>query len=131
MKLIRGLRIFLIVVGILFSTKITSAQTNNNYIRIAKITVDSLKLESYKAALIEEIETSVRVEKGVLALNAVQDKNQPTHITILEIYADMDAYKSHIQTSHFKKYKTTVEGMVKSLVLTDVLPIAMPVKVKK
>jgi quinol monooxygenase YgiN len=120
--------IFLIVVEILFSTKITSAQTKNNYIRIAKITVDSAKLESYKTALKEEIETSVKVEAGVLALNAVYDKNQPMNVTIFEIYQDMDAYKLHIQTPHFKKYKNTVEGMVKSLVLTDVLPIAMPVK---
>jgi quinol monooxygenase YgiN len=131
MKLMKNLQVLLAVVAILFSTKITSAQTNNNYIRIATITVDSLKLESYKAALKEEIETSVKVEAGVLALNAVYEKNQPTHVTILEIYQDMDAYKSHIQTPHFKKYKSMVEGMVKSLVLTDVLPIAMPVKVKK
>jgi quinol monooxygenase YgiN len=127
----RNYQILMVVVGMLFLTTTITAQTSNNYIRIAKIMVDSAKLESYKIALKEEIETSVSVESGVLALNAVYEKNQPTHVTILEIYQDMDAYKSHIQTPHFKKYKSTVEGMVKSLVLTDVLPIAMPVKGKK
>jgi quinol monooxygenase YgiN len=122
-----NLRILMMAIGMLCSIN-SFAQTSNQYIRIAKITVDSLKLESYKAALKEEIEASVKIEAGVLALNAVYDKNQPTHVTILEIYQDMDAYKSHIQTPHFKKYKATVEGMVKTLVLTDVLPIAMPVK---
>jgi quinol monooxygenase YgiN len=121
----RTLSLFLTIMAIFFFSEITFAQTKTNYIRIAKITVDSAKLESYKAALKEEIETSVRVEAGVVSLNAVYDKEHPTNITILEIYADIDAYKLHIQTPHFKKYKDAVNGMVKSLVLTDVMPIAM------
>jgi quinol monooxygenase YgiN len=121
----RTLSLFLTIMAIFFFSEITFAQTKTNYIRIAKITVDSAKLESYKAALKEEIDTSVRVEAGVVSLNAVYDKEHPTNITILEIYADIDAYKLHIQTPHFKKYKDAVNGMVKSLVLTDVMPIAM------
>ena len=116
--------IFLILITILTS-RTTSAQTKTNYIRIASIVVDSTKLEIYRAALKEEIETSVRVEAGVLSLNAVYDKERPSHVTVFEIYADMDGYKVHIQTPHFKKYKTEVDGMVKSLVLTDVMPIAL------
>lgn len=116
--------LFLILITV-FMSKTISAQTKTNYLRIAKIVVDSAKLESYKTALKEEIETSVRVEAGVFSLNAVYEKEHPTHVTIFEIYADMEGYKSHIQTPHFKKYKATVEGMVKSLVLTDVIPIAM------
>ena len=116
--------IFLILITILTS-RTTSAQTKINYIRIASIVVDSTQLEIYRAALKEEIETSVRVEAGVLSLNAVYDKERPSHVTVFEIYADMDGYKVHIQTPHFKKYKTEVDGMVKSLVLTDVMPIAL------
>jgi quinol monooxygenase YgiN len=64
--------------------------------------------------------TAVRVEPGVLTYYAVADKNDPSQITILEIYADTEVYKSHIETIHFKKYKETVMDMVKSLELTDV-----------
>jgi quinol monooxygenase YgiN len=64
--------------------------------------------------------TAVRVEPGVLTYYAVADKNDPSHITILEIYADTAAYKAHIETAHFKKYKATVQNMVKSLELEDV-----------
>jgi quinol monooxygenase YgiN len=64
--------------------------------------------------------TAVRVEPGVLTYYAVADKNAPSHITILEIYADSSAYKLHITTLHFKKYKETVQHMVKSLELIDV-----------
>ena len=64
--------------------------------------------------------TAVRVEPGVLTYYAVADKSDPANITILEIYADTAAYKSHIETPHFKKYNATVKDMVKWLELIDV-----------
>jgi quinol monooxygenase YgiN len=42
---------------------------------------------------------------------------------ILEIYADQEAYQSHIQTAHFKKYKEGTLKMVKSLKLIDTTPL--------
>ena len=98
--------------------------------RIAKIVVDSSQLENYKAALKEGIEAAVRLEPGVLSLNAVYERANPNHITVFEIYADMEAYQLHIQTPHFKKYKTTVNDMVKALELVDVVPIALATKPK-
>ena len=61
---------------------------------------------------------------------AVYEKSNQTHVTAFEIYADEDAYKLHIQTAHFKKYKSTVQDMVKSLELIDVEPIVMEAKPK-
>jgi quinol monooxygenase YgiN len=107
-----------------------SAQQDNHYMRIAKIVVDSNQLENYKTALKEGMEAAVNKESGVLMLYAVYEKNNPTHVTIFEIYANEDAYKSHIQTPHFKKYKSNVENMVKSLELIDVAPIALEAKAK-
>ena len=101
-------------------SNIVSAQQKHQVVRLAKIQVDPAQLESYKAALKESIETSVRLEPGVLTYYAVADKANPSHITILEIYADSAAYQSHIETAHFKKYKNTVKDMVKSLELVDV-----------
>jgi quinol monooxygenase YgiN len=105
-----------------------SAQTDQRYMRIARIVVDSAQLENYRAALREGIETAVRVEPGVLSLYAVYDKAAPTHVTVFEIYADEAAYHSHIETPHFKKYKNTTKDMVKSLELIDVTPIALAAK---
>ncbi len=99
-------------------------------VRLAKITVDSAQLENYKALLKEEIETSVRVEPGVLSLYALSEKDRPTHITILEIYADSAAYRSHLQTPHFIKYKTETKEMVKSLELVPVDPLVPGMKIK-
>jgi quinol monooxygenase YgiN len=106
------------------------AQQQNQIVRVAKLQIDSTQLENYKAALKEEIETSVRVEPGVLTLYAVSEKDNPTHITILEIYADTIAYKAHLQTPHFKKYKSTTKEMVKSLELVETVPIALETKPK-
>jgi len=108
----------------------TSVQNKNQMVRLAKLVIDSTQLENYNALLKEEIETSVRVEPGVLTLYAVAEKNDPTHITILEIYADTVAYKSHILTPHFIKYKNGTKDMVKALELVETVPLVPGMKIK-
>lgn len=115
----------IIVIVLLATITINVSAQNKQAIRVARLQVDSAKLEQYKAALKEEIETSVRVEPGMLTLYAVYEKNNPTHVTVFEIYADENAYKSHIQTPHFKKYKTETKEMVLSLDLAETVPIAL------
>lgn len=98
--------------------------------RLAKLVIDSSQLESYEALLKEEIEASVRLEAGVLTLYAVSEKDKPTHITILEIYADTSAYKLHLQTPHFIKYKNGTKDMVKSLQLVEATPLIPEMKIR-
>jgi quinol monooxygenase YgiN len=104
--------------------------TEGRYVRLAEINVDPAQLDSYKAAAKEEIEASVRVEPGVLALYAVAEKNDPAHIFVFEMYADADAYKAHLETPHFKKYKAATQEMVRSLKLTETVPMALSAKTK-
>lgn len=114
------LLILIIVAATLFSSEQANAQQDHRVIRIAKIQVDPAQLDSYNAALKEQMTTAVNAEPGVLTYYAVADKANPSHITILEIYADTAAYQSHIQAGHFKKYKAAVENLVKSLEIEDV-----------
>ena len=107
------------------------AQSNNLVVRMAKLVIDSAQLENYKTALREGIETAVRVEPGVLTLYAVYEKGKPTHVTVFEIYANADAYKSHLETPHFKKYKAATKDMIKSLELLDVVPIGLESKMNR
>jgi quinol monooxygenase YgiN len=109
-----------IVAATLFTVGGAFAQQKIQMVRLAKIQIDPAHLEQYNAALKEQMSTAVKLEPGVLTYYAVADKNNPAHITILEIYADTAAYQSHIQTPHFKKYKAAVQNMVKSLELVDV-----------
>src|SRR3954469_23979090 len=83
----------------------TVAQDNQPYVRIATIDVDSAQLDKYTAALKEHADAAVSKEPGVLTLYAVYDKVHPTNVTVFEIYASVAAYESHIQTTHFLKYK--------------------------
>jgi 4-carboxymuconolactone decarboxylase len=108
----------------------TSVQNKNQMVRLAKLVIDSAQLENYNALLKEEIEASVRLEPGVLTLYAVAEKINPAHITILEIYADTVAYKSHLLTPHFIKYKNGTKGMVKSLELVEADPLIPGMKIK-
>jgi quinol monooxygenase YgiN len=103
-------------------------QTHQPYVRVAEIEVDPAQIEPYKAAAKEQIEAAVRLEPGVLALYSVADKENPSHVWVFEMYADVDAYKSHLETAHFQKYKTITQDMVKSLKLRDTIPILLGVK---
>jgi quinol monooxygenase YgiN len=97
-------------------------------VRLAELEIDPAQLDSYKAFLREEIETSIRVEPGVLNLYAVAVKGQPAQIRIFEMYADTAAYEAHLQTPHFLKYKTGTQGMVKSLRLLETDPVLLGAK---
>lgn len=88
-------------------------------VRIAEIEIDARFVEEYAAALIEEADTSVRLEPGVIAIFPMQQGQEPTLIRILEIYADRAAYDSHLKSPHFLKYKATTLKMVKSLKLVE------------
>ena len=119
-----------VCIAMLFSVGGAFAQERRQMVRLAKLQIDPVRLESYKAILKEEIEASVRLEPGVLTLYAVSEKDHPTHFTILEIYADSAAYKAHLQTPHFLKYKTGTKDMVKSLELVETVPLVPGMKIK-
>lgn len=106
------------------------AQEDKQLVRLAKLVIDEVQLDQYNALLKEEIETSFRVEPGVLTLYAVAEKERLNHITILEIYASEAAYQKHIQTPHFLKYKNATKDMVKSLELIEVNPLIPEMKIK-
>lgn len=105
-------------------------ETKDNIVRLSKITVDPAQLDAYNAFLKEEIEASMRLEPGVLSLYATSEKEHPNKVTILEIYADQEAYKSHIQTPHFRKYKQGTLKMVQELELVDSNPLIPGLKIK-
>jgi quinol monooxygenase YgiN len=98
-------------------------------VRISEIEIDPNHLDEYNALLLEEAEASVRLEPGVISIFPMYQQQNPTEVRILEIYASVDAYRAHISTPHFQKFKTTTLHMVKSLKLIDmesIDPATMP-----
>jgi quinol monooxygenase YgiN len=101
------------------------AESKRPVVRLAELEIDPAQLASYLAALREEVETSIRVEPGVLTLYAVQVKNDPARVRLFEMYADSNAYDAHIASPHFRKYKTGTAAMVKSLTLIETVPVLL------
>ena len=88
-------------------------------VRISEIEILPAYLEEYNAILKEEAAASVKKEPGVIAIFPMSQKENPTQIRIIEMYASKAAYQSHLKTPHFQHYKTTTLKMVKSLKLVD------------
>jgi quinol monooxygenase YgiN len=98
---------------------VSTEATRGMLVRISEIQIHLEHLDEYNAILKEEAEASVRLEPGVISIFPMYQKGNPTEVRILEIYADREAYESHLKTPHFLKYKTTTLEMVKSLKLVD------------
>jgi quinol monooxygenase YgiN len=95
------------------------------YVRIAELEIDPAQLDAYKAAVKEEMEASVRVESGVLAIYAVAEKDSPSKLRFFEMYADEAAYNSHRESAHFKKYAAITKDMIRSRKLIETVPIQL------
>ena len=53
-----------------------------------------------------------RQEPGVLRFDVVQDRDDPTHVMLVEVYADEDAPAAHKRTSHYATWRDTVAPMM-------------------
>jgi quinol monooxygenase YgiN len=109
-----------------------TGETQGPVVRIAELEIDPTQLESYQAVVKEEMETSVRVEPGVLAIYCVAEKDNRNRLRFFEIYADENAYRAHadLESSHFKKYVTTTQPMIRSRKLIETVPIQLSAKPK-
>ncbi|UZJ64436.1 antibiotic biosynthesis monooxygenase [Sphingobacterium sp. KU25419] len=92
-------------------------------VRISEIAIHPEYLEAYQAILKEEAAASVALEPGVIAIFPMYQQEDPTQVRIVEIYADKEAYQSHLKTPHFEHYKTSTLPMVKVLKLMDMTHI--------
>lgn len=97
--------------------------TADGIVRLSKIEVYPQYLDEYMQYAVEVGEISLRTEPGVLTMYAVQDKEDLTLVTILETYVSLEAYRSHVASAHFQKYKQGTLHMVKSLQLCDQTPL--------
>jgi quinol monooxygenase YgiN len=99
-------------------------------VRIAELEIDPAQLGAYTAAVKEEMETSVRVEPGVLAIYSVAEKEHPHRLRFFEIYADETAYRAHLASPHFQKYVVTTKAMIRARKLIETVPVQLSAKGK-
>ena len=100
-----------------------AGEGNELVVRIAEIEVHPEWLEAYLAAAGDVGSESVAKEPGVVCIFPMQKKESPTSIRIVEIYRSEEAYKAHLATPHFRKYKEGTPHMIKSLELVPMRPL--------
>lgn len=97
--------------------------SDDGIVRLSKIEVYPQYLNEYMKYATEVGEISLRTEPGVLTMYAVSEKENLCKVTILETYASKTAYEKHIASEHFQKYKQGTLHMVRSLILSDQIPL--------
>jgi quinol monooxygenase YgiN len=108
---------------------VTAAEEGKTpFVRIAELKIDPAQLDRYKAAVSEEIETSIRVEPGVLAIYSVALKEDSSELRFFEIYKDEASYKAHIASPHFRKYVEITKAMILARRLLDTVPVQLSAK---
>ena len=66
-------------------------------------------VEAYRDAIVTNARKTV-LEPGIIRFDVFQDKEDPTHFSLLEVYQDMGAREAHLETEHFLIWKETVLG---------------------
>ena len=92
-------------------------------VRIAELEILPEWLDAYLEAAGAVGAESVAKDPGVVCIFPMQKKDSPTSIRIVEIYRSEEAYKAHLATPHFRKYKDGTPHMIKSLELVPVRPL--------
>lgn len=62
------------------------------------------KVEAYKVATLENARETLK-EPGVIRFDVLQDKEDPSHFSLFEVYRDKAAQESHLMTPHFLAWK--------------------------
>lgn len=88
-------------------------------VRIAEIEIVPEFVAEYQKILKENAALSMQKEKGVISIFPMTISDNPYQFRIIEIYANKNAYESHLKTAHFQHYKTSTLKMVKSLKLVE------------
>jgi (4S)-4-hydroxy-5-phosphonooxypentane-2,3-dione isomerase len=56
--------------------------------------------------------TATRLEKGVVRFDVLQDREDPGHVVLVEIYRDEKASTDHKATEHYAQWRDTVASMM-------------------
>jgi quinol monooxygenase YgiN len=105
--------------------ELSNARPEELYIRLIKIELDSNAVENFDKLGNKVMLPGIKNEPGILVMYAVAEKENPTRVSILEVYENLSAYSQHIETPHYLQYKEAAKALVKSLKFIDVDPIAL------
>lgn len=80
---------------------------------IVDIDVKPEYIEQFHKAIVEQGDTSLRLEPGCLRFDIMQAPDQPGHFTLCEAYVDEATFTDvHRKTPHFARYAETTAPWV-------------------
>jgi quinol monooxygenase YgiN len=100
------------------------------HVRVAELDIAPDQLAAYTTAVTEEIEDSIRLESGVVAIYSMSLRETPHRLRFFEIYADEAAYQQHIVSPHFKKYVEITKSMITSRKLFEMASPSLGMKAR-
>lgn len=68
-------------------------------------------VEDFKLASIENASNSVK-EPGIARFDVIQQTDDPTRFTLVEVYRTVDAPAAHKETAHYLRWRDTVAEMM-------------------
>jgi quinol monooxygenase YgiN len=98
-------------------------ETDKTVGRIAELVIDPAQLNAYMTAVKEETEDAIRLEPGALGIYSGAEKEKPNHLRFFEIYASEEAYRAHIESTHFRKYVALTQRMIRARKLIETVPV--------
>ena len=72
--------------------------------RLFKLVVNPDRKDDYNAVGVNNLTTSHKVEPGTLAMYSTHVPDDPTCCYVFEVYADDDAYNTHVASAHFQAF---------------------------
>jgi quinol monooxygenase YgiN len=72
--------------------------------------------DSFREAVGEQASHSLR-EEGCKQFDVCFDEQDPTRVFLYEVYTDRDAFQSHKETPHFKKFGDTTRAWVEKKIV--------------
>jgi quinol monooxygenase YgiN len=87
--------------------------------------VKSEQVEAFLKATLENARNSIQ-EVGIARFDIIQQKDDPTHFVLVEVYRTPDDPARHKETAHYQKWRDTVADMMAeprtSIKYTNVFP---------
>ncbi len=81
------------------------------YIVLVYAHVKSEYLDGFRKACIENASSSIK-EPGIARFDVLQQEDDPTRFILVEVYRTQDDPPRHRETTHYKKWKESVELMM-------------------
>jgi len=82
------------------------------YILQVNIHVKSDHIEAFKAASLENAAASTKYEAGCARFDVMQQADDPTRFTYIEVYRDTDSANKHKETRHYNHWREVAEPLL-------------------